>query len=162
MLKTPGRPAGRPGKWRLIGRLYARVKNPGDEEWSDLGCIAHRIVTAVAIADLISILQGGAATNLQNYKYHATGTGTNPESAANTALQTEVETRDLGTQISPGAGVYRTVATHTYAAGFGITEHGVFSNAVGPLLLDRSVFSAIPVVNGTQIEWTYDLTASGS
>lgn len=153
---TPG------GGKHLVGLLSARIKHPGDAEWRNLGLLCSRIVTDAAIADLIAVMQGGGATDLQNYKYHGTGTGSNAESAADTTLQTEVESRDTGTQLNPSGGVYRTVATHTYAGANSITEHGVFSDPTTGILLDRSVFPALPTVLGTQIEWTYDLTATGS
>lgn len=146
--------------WTSI--LRARMRHPGDRQWTDLGILSEMIVTAAAIADLITVMQAGSASNLQNYKFHASGTGTNPESGANTTLQTEVETRDSGTQTNPSPGVYRTVATHTYAAPHSITEHGVLSALTLGLLLDRSVFAAIPVVIGSQVQWSYDLTVSGT
>jgi len=55
---------------------------------------------------------------------------------------------------------YKTVATITYTTTQTITEHGIFSLATGGVLLDRSVFSGISVVNGSQIEFTYTLTVS--
>jgi hypothetical protein len=52
------------------------------------------------------------------------------------------------------------VATITYTTSQNITEHGIFSASTSGVLLDRSVFTAIPVVNGSQIEFTYTLTVS--
>ena len=152
----------RKGKAQMSFSLSARVKHAGSKKWDDLGVICERTVTNAAIADLVSILQAGSATAWQNFKFHASGTGTNGESAGDTALQTEVETRDTGTQTSPGAGQYQTVATHTYAGSFAIAEHGVLSASSGGILLDRSVFAAINVVAASQVEWTYTLTISGS
>ena len=89
------------------------------------------------------------------------GTGVVAEAVGDTALGTEVETRETGTQSEPAAAQYRTVATHTYAATFAITEHGVFSQlAVGGTLWDRSVFAAINVVNTDSIQFTYTLTSN--
>ena len=152
----------RKGKALMTFSLEAKVRHSPNRPWQNLGVICERIVTNAAIAELISVLQAGSAVTLQNFKFHASGTGVNAESATDTALQTEVETRDTGTQTSPGAGQYRTVATHTYAGTFAITEHGVFSLASGGVLLDRSVFASINVVNGSQIQWTYTLTVIGS
>lgn len=146
---------------KIKSALTARVRQPG-LEWVDYGVVSTRIVTNAAIADLVSVMLGGSPTALQNYRYHASGTGSTPESASDTALVSEVESRDTGTQTSPGPGQYQTVATHTYASSFTITEHGIFSAATGGVLLDRSVFTGIPVINGTEIEWTYTLTITGS
>lgn len=151
------------GSYRLMRyELRARVRHPGQRHWTDYGVISDRIVTDAAIADLISVMLGGPATALQNYRYHASGTSAVAESAADTALGAEVETRETGTQTAPGPGQYQTVATHTYAGTYTIREHGVFSSATGGVLLDRSVFSGIAVVPGTDIEWTYTLTITGS
>ncbi|MCI0561455.1 MAG: hypothetical protein MN733_23455, partial [Nitrososphaera sp.] len=59
-----------------VGRLSIRVKYPDEEEWTDLGVVSEAIVTAGAIAQIISVLQGGSASTLQNFKFHASGTGT--------------------------------------------------------------------------------------
>lgn len=150
------------GKVAWKYELTAAVRHPGQQDFKDLGVISERIVTAAFIQLLIDELTNTDRPAVQTMKFHASGTGTNAESGADTALQTEVETRDTGTQTSPGAGQYRTVATHTYGGPFAITEHGVFSAASLGTLLDRSVFSAINVVNGSQIQWTYTLTITGS
>ena len=142
--------------------LAAAVRHPGEKAFKDLGVIAEKIVTDAFIQLIIDELTNTDRPAIQTMKFHGSGTGTNAESGADTALQTEVETRDTGTQTSPGPGQYRTVATHTYAGPFAITEQGVFSASSVGTLLDRSVFSAINVVNGSQIQWTYTLTISGS
>jgi hypothetical protein len=142
--------------------LSAQVRHAGESRWSDLGIISERIVTAAFIALITDELTNTDRPAMQTLKFHASGTGTNAESGSDTALQTEVETRDTGTQTSPGAGQYQTVATHTYGTAFAITEHGVLSASSGGTLLDRSKFAAINVVNGSQIQWTYTLTITGS
>jgi hypothetical protein len=152
----------RKGKAAIMAQLSARIRHAGEKEWSDLGVICEQIVTNAFITLITDELTNTDRPAMQTMKFHASGTGTNAESAGDTALQTEVETRDTGTQTNPGAGQYQTVATHTYAAPFAITEHGVFSASVVGTLLDRSKFAAINVVNGSQIQWTYTLTIIGS
>lgn len=147
-------------RWKY--ELSAAVKHPGQKEFTDLGVICERIVTNAFIQLIVDELTNTDRPAMQTMKFHGSGTGTNAESGTDTALQTEVETRDTGTQTSPSAGQYRTVATHTYGNTFAITEQGVFSAVTLGTLLDRSVFSAINVVNGSQIQWTYTLTISGS
>jgi hypothetical protein len=149
--------------YELVGILKLRYRHPDESVWTDLGTVSRAIVTDAAIAVLIDVLEGGSSSTLQNFKYHDTGTGSTAESAADTTMETSVsEGRDVGTQVNPSAGVYRSIATHTYFAGAAITEHGIFSAEVGGTLLDRSVFTAINVVTGTQVEYTYDLTLTGS
>jgi hypothetical protein len=152
----------RKGKAGIKCQLSAQVRHAGESRWSDLGIVCERIVTAAFIALITDELTNTDRPAMQTLKFHASGTGTNAESGADTVLQTEVETRDSGTQTNPGPGQYQTVATHTYGGAFAITEHGVFSAAVAGTLLDRSKFAAINVINGSQIQWTYTLTITGS
>src|ERR1043165_6514338 len=88
--------------------------------------VLNRAVTTVFVNLLVDALE--ANTNLSNWKYHASGTGTNAESAADTSLQTAIaEARDTGTQVDgASANIYKSVATHTYAGTYAVTEHGLF------------------------------------
>ena len=94
--------------------------------------------------------------------FRSSGTGTAVEAAANTALGTPWGgARDVGTQVEGAtANIYRLVATTTYNAAFAITEHRLFNAATVGTLMDRSVFSAINVVSGNQIQWTYELSVT--
>lgn len=123
---------------------------------TDLGVLSRRVVTTAGITYIAQAFTN--TTEVENFNFHASGTGTNAESIADTALQTEVATRATGTQSNPSAGVYRTVGTITYSGSFAITEHGVLSASSVGTLLDRSVFSAVNVVSGEGIEFTYNLT----
>lgn len=124
----------------------------------DYGVVARKSVTTAGITLLANAFLNTFETELFNF--HASGTGGTAESIADTLLVTEVETRVAGTQSSPSAGVYRTVATVTYTATRTITEHGIFSvitfNTVS--LLDRSLFTGIPVLSGDSIQFTYNFT----
>jgi hypothetical protein len=163
----------------ITSQLAVKFRHPGQREWMDLGVVSERIVTNAMINDLLDVMTSGGAytgastlstVSLANYKFHDSGTGTAAELHVNTALQTPTgEARDSGTQVEfqlasgeATPGQYRTVATHTYAGAFAITEHGVFSASSGPKLLDRSVFAAINVVSLSQIQFTYTLTITGS
>jgi len=150
-------------EYKLIGTLKVRYKHPKEKMWTDLGVVSEAIVTSAAISILINVLRGGSATTLQNFKYHDSGINSTSESASDTTLGDPVnEGRDVGTQENPAVGVYRSVAIHTYFATATITEHGIFSATSGGTLLDRSVFGGIDVVTNTQLEFTYDLSLTGS
>ena len=148
------------GKTELIGRLYARViRNDGNIE--DLGLISERVVTDVFVQYLVDSMQDSTTYPMDVFKWHASGTGTTAESASDTALENEVESRAEGTQTEgSSANIYKSVATITYSASYSITEHGVFSASTGGTLLDRSVFSAINVDANDSIEFTYELTVN--
>ena len=96
-----------------------------------------------------------------DFKYHDSGTGTNAEAAGDTALQTPTgEARSTGTQVEGSANEYISVATHTYAGTFAITEHGLFNASSGGILMDRTKFAAINVVSSDQLEFTFTITFS--
>jgi hypothetical protein len=124
----------------------------------DHGVVSRRVVTTAGVNAIRD--QFLATFTLANFKYHASGTGTTAEAVGDTALVTEVESRVAGTQVSGGTGAYQTVATIPYTATRAITEHGIFSASSVGTLLDRSVFTAINVVNGDSITFTYTITFS--
>jgi hypothetical protein len=145
--------------------LRARVLRANGRT-EELGVISRKKVTQVFVKDIAAAMAtatdgSGSHATFNDYIYHQSGTGTNAESNADTALQTPVGSRVAGTRADVSSGTnggYRTVATITYSGTFAITEHGVFNATTGGTLLDRSVFSAINVNNGDSIEFTYTLT----
>jgi len=134
--------------------LYKEVKSGRRQ-------VKNRCVTNAYVNLLVDDLQSAQASH-SDFKYHDSGTGTVAESAGDTALGTPCgEARDAGTQVEGAtANVYKSVATHTYAASFAITEHGLFNAATAGTLMDRSVFAVINVVSGNQIEFSYELSVS--
>lgn len=122
----------------------------------DYGVVSRQVVTTAGITALANALVNTFESELFNF--HASGTGGTAEAIGDTALVTEVETRVAGTQSNPSAGVYRTVATVSYTATRTITEHGIFSASTVGTLLDRSLFTGIPVVSGDSIQFTYNFT----
>lgn len=120
-----------------------------------------RKFTQTARDAIVDAFDNGAGYTLDNFRYHGSGTGAVAEDETDTVLGAEVETpRDAGTQTQPTADVYQTVATHTYAGGFTITEHGLFSATTAGDLCDRTVFGGIVVVASDKIEFTFQLTIS--
>jgi len=140
----------------MNAELSARVWVPG-RGWTDLGVVSRRVITTTGAGYVVDAFQN--IVELENMNWHDSGTGTSSESAGDTALETPAgPARVSGTQSEPTAVQYRTVAIITYTATQNITEHGLFSASTSGVLLDRSVFTAIPVVNTSQIEFTYTLT----
>ena len=144
---------------KIYNVLTARLlqAGPGERLWKDLGVLGrNKKFTTVGRDFLIDAFQN--ITELEDMKWHDSGTGVVAESNGDTALGTPSgEARDSGTQIEDGSDTYRTVSTHTYAGTFAITEHGIFSASTVGTLLDRTVFAAINVVNLDKIEFTFDL-----
>lgn len=108
-----------------------------------------------------------------NFKYHYSGTGTDAESATDTALVggTTGTGYVLGsqTEATDGANYYKTVATITYtttSTGLMIQEHGLFNatSSTSGILADRTLFSpAITIRNAWSIQFTFtaSFTAGG-
>jgi hypothetical protein len=157
------------------GAVFHRVRRNG--AWLEYGLASLRVVTDAGVADICSRMAGTSAANIANFKYHGFGTGTTAEAATQTALVTEEttqyasdNTRPTGSQATQGNvgnATYTTVGTHSPDSGGtrAITEHGIFNQAAtgGGAMLDRSVFSAVNLVAGSDsLQTTYVFTlASG-
>lgn len=104
-----------------------------------------------------------ASAEITNFNYHDSGTGTTASVVGDTTLGTQAgpTTRATGTKTNPTAPVMKSVGTISYVSTLAITEWGLFSQAAqGGSLWDRKVFSAINVVSGDSIQYTYSLTVS--
>jgi len=136
--------------WGLFGRLRPVVRT------------STRVVTTAFAEFLAAALIPTVPGSFDDFKYHDSGTGTTAEASSDVGLGTPWGgARSTGTQIQGSTAVkYKSVATTTYTGTFAITEHGLFNAATGVTLMDRSVFAAINVVNGNQIEFTYELTVA--
>lgn len=154
----------------LTSKLYAKHRrvNPltGVAEWTDYGLISTRVVTTAGVNFIVDAFQN--TTEVENLRFHGVGTGTTAEAVGDTALVAESttilnpdSTRPTGS-LAEGAtaNIFRSVGTVSFDGSGAITEHGIFSQAAtgGGTLLDRSVFSAINVVSGDSIQFTYELT----
>lgn len=134
----------------------------GDGSFEDLGIISERKVTGAFVTFIVAQMVTDT-TEIGDFKFHGTGIGTTAEANTQTALvdTTGCPARATGDQTAGGtaaAPTYTTVATVAYTSSLAITEHGVFSQATAATMLDRSVFSAINVVSGDSIQFTYVCT----
>jgi len=131
-----------------------------DGEYTDVcRVVKDKVVTDAFVALIIDTLVAGDA-GLANFKYHAWGTGVTAENKTQTALITEgAETRATGSLVDEGA-TYKSVGTLTCnATPKALREHGLFNQeAVGGTLMDRTLFDAINVVEGNQVEFTFTIT----
>lgn len=152
-----------------IGHFYATVSarvRDADGREVDYGVISTRVVTTAGATAIVDAFQN--LVELETFKFHGIGTGALAEAVGDTALGAELTTqysvdgtRATGTTTQNGETVYRSVATNTVDAAVGITEHGLFSQAlVGGVLFDRSVFAVINLGAGGTLTTTYDLTVS--
>lgn len=125
----------------------------------DLGVLGRRLVTDIGAAYVVDAFQN--LVELEAVNYHQSGTGTGAESAGDTGLGTATGSRGTGTQSEPSSTTYRSTATIAYTSTLAITEHGIFWASSGAsTLFDRTVFSAINVINGDSITFQYTLTVN--
>lgn len=135
----------------------------------EYGVMSRRLITTAGVNYLVDAFQN--IVEIDNMKFHGFGTGTNAEATGDTTLQTEEttqynpdNTRPTGSQTEgASANIYRTVGTYSPDSGGtrAITEHGIFSANTGGTLWDRSVFSAVNLVAGSDsLQVTHDTTCS--
>ncbi len=126
------------------------------------GVILIGIVTTVGVNYMATdFASGGVTPTISGFKFHDSGIGTTAAVIGDTDIETtDAEARVSGTPSNPSANQYRTVGTIAYTTTKAITEWGLFSVITGGTLWDRRVFSAINVVNGDSIQFTYTLTVN--
>lgn len=124
----------------------------------DLGVVSRRVVTTAGVAWLATAFTNTVEPEILNF--HDCGTGNTAESSAQTTLVTPFGgSRVSGTQSTPGStNIYRSVATIAFTSTLAIVEHGIFTASTSGTMFDRSLFSAINVINGDSIEFTWELT----
>lgn len=132
----------------------------GDGTKVNYGVVSRRVVTTAFVNYMVDQLQTETSA-WGDLKYHDSGVGTTAENVANTDIETtDGESRVAGTQTEGAANVYVSVGTISYTTSKAITEHGLFNAASSGTLLDRSVFSAVNVVNGDSIQFSFSFTVS--
>ena len=130
----------------------------GDGSCIELGVLGYRVVTTAFVNFVVDQLQTETSV-FGDFKYHDSGVGVTAENIADVGIETtDGESRATGTQTESAANAYRSVGTISYTTTKAITEHGLFNDASAGTLMDRTVFSAINVVNGDSIQFTYTLT----
>lgn len=124
------------------------------------GVVGYRVVTTAFVNFVTDQLQTETSV-FGDFKFHDSGVGTTAENITDTAMETtDGESRSTGTQTESADNAYRSVGTISYTTTKAITEHGLLNDASAGTLMDRTVFSAINVVNGDSISFTYTLTIS--
>ena len=145
------------------GEHYRPLKDGGmgrfKEVKKDRRKIINRKVTDAYVAFLVDQHQTESAL-IGDFKFHEMGLGSTAEAASDTALETTTGiARATGTQTEgSSANIYKSVATITADTSETIREHGIFNVSSGATLMDRTVFGAITVVSGNQIEFSYEIT----
>lgn len=147
------------GLMTAYGKLEA-VLTRANGEIINYGVLGLRVVTTAFVSFVVDQLQTETSV-FGDFKFHDSGVGTTAEAIGDTGIETtDGESRATGTQTESAANAYRSVGTISYTTTKAITEHGLFNDATTGTLMDRTVFSAVNVVNGESIQFTYTLTVS--
>jgi len=114
------------------------------------------VLTTTGKQWIVDRMRGTVTTSMQFVHW---GTGTVAEVVGNTALGTpSAEARVAGTITSPSAALHRVIATLTSASTQSISEAGLFDASAAGVMLIRSVFTAVPLLAGDSIQFTFDFT----
>ncbi len=141
--------------------IHRRI-NPATGRYEEIGRrkVLDKMITTAFVNYVVDNLIAELAA-FGDFKFHDSGTGTGAEAITDEQLGNDCgEARDTGTQVEVNPNQYRSVATHTYAGTFAITEHGLFNIATlaAGILMDRTLFAAINVIASDQIQFTYTVT----
>ncbi len=143
----------------MYGKLEATLRRANGEVIR-YGVLGYRVVTTAFVSFVVDQLQTETSV-FGDFKFHDSGVGSTAENAANTDIETtDGESRATGTQTEASATVYQSVGTISYTTVKAIVEHGLFNASTGVTLMDRTVFTAINVVSGDSIQFTYSLTVA--
>ena len=150
----------------MVGKAeLSAVVQHADGRVTQLGVISRKKITGAFVTNIVANMCG-TASDIAQYKFHDCGTGTNAEVNTDTTLQTEISTpttRATGTQVAGGtatAPTYTSVATTGPHPAGSVTEHIIATTAARTTtaIMDRSVFTAIPINLNDYITWTYVAT----
>lgn len=118
------------------------------------------VVTTEGVNYLAADFAAGA-NDINLFKFHDSGTGVVAAAIGDTDLGTPAGpvTRATGSQ-SASTNTYTTIGTIAYVSSLAITEWGLFTTSARGTteIWDRKVFTAINVVSGDSIQFTYVLT----
>lgn len=144
----------------MTARLSARLIK-ADGRVIDYGVLGYKSLTDAFVEFMVDNLKIESA-EWGDFKFHDSGVGVTGEQDTDTDIETtDGESRATGTQIEGAtAEIYKSVGTISYSTTKAITEHGLFSTVAGTTLMDRTVFSAINVVNGDSIQFSFELSCT--
>lgn len=144
----------------MIGALQL-VLIKANGERVDYGLVGRRVVTTAFVNFVVDQLQTETSA-FGDFLYHDSGEGNTAENVTDTDIETtDGESRATGNQgEGASANIYQSVGTISYTSTLAIVEHGLFNASTSGTLMDRTVFSAVNVVNGDSIQFTYQLTVT--
>ena len=163
----------------VVGSKLHAKKITRDGKEIDYGLQSQKLITNRGMITLLKVLGGFYNNDNDFYRWHqwstalghTSGTGTNPESFTDTALQSPIQTSPVSAPtynyfFDTASQVYRlrSIATLSYSASATVSEHAVWSwNQTWSTwhFFDRSALATpITVLAGDTITFTYILELS--
>jgi len=161
----------------IFGTLRKRTKNSfdlNDTLWAkhydkngkliEKRCLGHNLVVDDGMEHIVDSWQDSTTYPLDECKYHDTGIGTTGAAADNPAMETATGfTRATGSLTEgDNAKEFKSVGTVSCTGTKAVTEWGLFSASTNGVLIARNTFSAINVVSGDSIEFTWECQLASS
>lgn len=153
-----------------INEAWAKFVQPFLGFWADKRVVAN-LVTSAGKAAIASRINGAGSEAL--FDKIGWGTGTTSAAVGDTALQTEKDAGGTNSSVhvissatcsrvttSVTNDTAQMVGTATATGTIAITESGVFNASTSGTLLARQVFTAVNVVSGDSIQFTWKIQAS--
>lgn len=145
-----------PAMWDTFNLFRTKVGEPQR-------VVRDKLVTTEFVDFIVDQLQT-ETSEFGDFKFHQCGLGVTAENITDSGIETDTGISPAtGTQTETDHDTYKSVATMTMDATEAITEHVVMSQSGAGTCMDRTLFSAINVVSGNQIEFTFEIsfTAGG-
>ena len=144
---------------KLTGRWFQTLYGPNDEI-KDFRQGQNVITTAGVSAVAVFLNSAVAAPTTFTFRYVAIGTDSTAESAADTALGTEL-TRHTGTVSNVTGAIYRVTATFPSGTGTGaIVEYGLFDSNTAGTMLSRDTEAVVNKGANDDLVVTTEITLS--
>jgi hypothetical protein len=146
-----------------FGFLKCRVFDKHGKLKQDCGLVGVRQVT-VEFVEYLADAMTDSSQPMDHFNAHAMGSGSTAEADTQTALVTQEDGREVGSQTHGAtSNIYRSVATIVATGAYEACEHGIFdtTGAADDVMLDRTIVASPPTLAvDDEVEWTYDLTIS--
>jgi len=125
-------------------------------------CLGHNLVVDDGMEYIVDAWQN--SVELETAKYHDTGIGTTAAAAGDSGMETATGfTRATGTTTEgDNAKEFKSVGTVSCTGTKAVTEWGLFSASTSGVLIARNTFSAVNVISGDEIEFTWECQLSAS
>lgn len=124
----------------------------------DCGWLSGGKVTTAFVSEEIDELVSTTGTEYADFDHHEVGTSSVAEANTQTALTTTTAIARVAGTPTDADPIYRSVGTITADTTETWQEHGLFNNATGVAMMDRSLTGGQSVNSPDQVQYTYELT----